>query len=189
MAELKITLTCADYARLMPLATGEVKPKDIDFTLLLSRQGSWPERAEMLRRAVQDPAVQGGEWSMAQYLYRIDKEDDRFVGLPIFPLRNFTARDLYVRRGGPIRKPADLAGTRIGMYSYTASGSIWYRHFLRFVGLDPTKIQWWIGDIDTARSSAPTTPALPRGVNAPPPGTSPSHMLIARELAAVYSPP
>jgi hypothetical protein len=47
----------------------------------------------MLRRAVQDPAVQGGEWSMAQYLYRIDKGDHRYVGLPIFPLRNFTARD------------------------------------------------------------------------------------------------
>ena len=30
-----------------------------------------------------------------------------------------------------------LTGKRIGMYSYTASGSIWYRHFLRFVGIDP----------------------------------------------------
>jgi len=107
----------------------------------------------------------------------------------VFPLRNFTARDLYVRRSGPIRKPADLAGKRIGMYSYTASGSIWYRHFLRFVGLDPAKIQWWIGDIDTAWSSAPTTQALPAGVNAPVPGTSLSDMLIAGELEAIYSPP
>jgi len=64
MAHIRITLTAADYARLMPLATGEVKPQGIDLTLLLSRRGSWPERAEMLRRAVQDPAVQGGEWSM-----------------------------------------------------------------------------------------------------------------------------
>ena len=40
------------------------------------------------------------------------------------------------------------------MYSYTASGSIWYRHFLRFVGLDPAAIQWWIGDIDTPWSRA-----------------------------------
>jgi len=126
---------------------------------------------------------------MAQYLYRVDKDDHRYVGLPVFPLRNFTARDLYVRRGGPIRQPADLAGRRIGMYSYTASGSIWYRHFLRFVGLDPAKIQWWIGDIDTAWSSAPTTQALPAGVNAPPPGTSLSDMLIAGELEAIYSPP
>jgi 4,5-dihydroxyphthalate decarboxylase len=129
MAEIPISLTCADYARVMPLATGEVKPEGIALRLILGSRGSWP----------------------AQYLYRIDKGDRRHVGLPVFPLRNFTARDLYVRRGGPIRKPADLAGKRIGMYSYTASGSIWYRHFLRFVGLDPAALEWWIGDIGRAR--------------------------------------
>jgi 4,5-dihydroxyphthalate decarboxylase len=188
MSDVALTLTAADYARLMPLATGEVKPKGIALTLQLSRQGSWPERAEMLRRAVQDPSVHGGEWSMAQYLYRIDKGDRQFVGLPIFPLRNFTARDLYIRRGGPIRSPKDLAGKRIGMYSYTASGSIWYRHFLRFIGLDPASIQWVIGDVDAAWSS-PVDPNLPAGVKTVPAGRSLSDMLLADELEAVYSPP
>jgi 4,5-dihydroxyphthalate decarboxylase len=188
MVELPISLTCADYARVMPLATGQVKAEGIALTMILSSRGSWPGRAEMLRRAVQDPGVQGGEFSMAQYLYRIDKGDRRLVGLPVFPLRNFTARDLYVRRGGPIHKAADLTGKRIGMYSYTASGSIWYRHFLRFVGLDPSAIQWWIGDIDTPWS-APTAQTLPPGVHAPEKGRSLSDMLIAGELEAIYSPP
>jgi 4,5-dihydroxyphthalate decarboxylase len=110
------------------------------------------------------------------------------VGLPVFPLRNFTARDLYIRRGGPIKRAADLAGKRIAMYSYTASGSIWYRHFLRFVGLDPAAIQWWIGDIDSSGYSS-TSQALPAGVNAAPSGRSLSDMLIAGELEAIYSPP
>jgi 4,5-dihydroxyphthalate decarboxylase len=188
MADVRVSLTCADYARVMPLATGEVRPKDIALTMLLGRRGSWPDRAEMLRRAVQDPAVQGGEWSMAQYLYRMEKGDRQYVGLPVFPLRNFTARDLYVRRDGPIRRPEDLAGKRIGMYSYTASGSIWYRHFLRFLGLDPLAVQWWIGDIDTPWS-APMDLSLPPGVRAPVPGRSLSDMLIAGELEAIYSPP
>jgi len=188
MAETPIALTCADYARIMPLATGEVKPEGIALTMMLGSRGSWTARAEMLRRAVQDPEVQGGEWSMAQYLYRVDNGDRRYVGLPVFPLRNFTARDLYVRRGGPIRQPADLAGRRIGMYSYSASGSIWYRHFLRFVGLDPAAIQWWIGDIDTPWSAA-MDQTLPPGVNAPAKGRSLSDMLVAGELEAIYSPP
>ena len=34
MADLPITLTCADYARLTPLATGEVKPEGIALTTL-----------------------------------------------------------------------------------------------------------------------------------------------------------
>lgn len=185
---LSISLTCADYARVMPLATGEVTPDGIALTMILSSRGSWPGRAEMLRRAVGDPAVHGGEWSMAQYLYRVERGDRRHVGLPVFPLRNFTARDLYVRRGGPIKRAADLAGKRIGMYSYTASGSIWYRHFLRFVGLDPASIQWWIGDIDSSGYSA-TNQALPPGVNTPAAGRSLSDMLIAGELDAIYSPP
>jgi 4,5-dihydroxyphthalate decarboxylase len=188
MADVRISLTCADYARILPLATGEVKPEGIDLTMILGHRGSWHARAEMLRRAVQDPAVQGGEWSMAQYLYRMDKGDRQYVGLPVFPLRNFTARDLYVRRGGPVRRPEDLAGKRIGMYSYTASGSIWYRHFLRYLGLDPAGIEWWIGDIDTPWS-APMDVTLPPGVKAPAPGRSLSDMLIAGELEAIYSPP
>jgi 4,5-dihydroxyphthalate decarboxylase len=125
---------------------------------------------------------------MAQYLYAIERGDRRHVGLPVFVLRNFTARDLYVRRGGPIKRAADLAGQRIGMYSYTASGSIWYRHLLRFIGLDPTTIRWWIGDIDVPWS-APSGQPLPAGVSAPPPGRSLSDMLIAGELEAIYSPP
>src|SRR2546423_2765203 len=186
MPDVPIVLTCADYARIMPLATGEVKPDGIALTLILGSRGSWPARAEMLRRAVQDPAVHGGEWSMAQYLYRIDKGDRRYVGLPVFPLRNFTARDLYVRRGGPIREPADLAGKRVGMYSYTASGSIWYLHFLRFVGLDPTSIECRIGDVDTAWTPAAMNQTLPPGVHAPAPGRSLSDMLVAGELDAIY---
>ena len=187
---LPITLTCADYARVMPLATGEVKPDDIALTMALGSRGSWPARADMINRAVQDPNVQGGEWSMAQYLYRIDKGDRRYVGLPVFPLRNFTARDLYVRQGGPIKGPADLAGKRIGMYSWSASGSLWYRHFLRHVGLDPAAIQWWVGDIDTPWSAQPMDAAgLPAGLKTPPTGRSLSDMLIAGEIEAIYSPP
>ena len=185
---LPISLTCADYARVMPLCTGEVKPEGIALTMILGSRGSWTARAEMLRRAVGDPAVHGGEWSMAQYLYRIDQGDRSHVGLPVFPLRNFTARDLYVRRGGPITRAADLVGRRIGMYSYTASGSIWYRHFLRYLGLDPSSIQWWIGDIDASGYVA-TNQALPPGVHVPPPGRSLSDMLVAGELEAIYSPP
>src|SRR5437667_424870 len=47
---------------------------------------------------------------MAQYLYRLAQGDRPYDCLPVFPLPNFTTRDLYVRRRGPMRKPADLTG-------------------------------------------------------------------------------
>jgi 4,5-dihydroxyphthalate decarboxylase len=188
MAEIPITLTCADYARVMPLAIGDVKPDGITLTLIHGAGGSWEMRAEMLRRALGDPAVHGGEASMAGHLRRIDKGDRSFVGLPVFPLRNFTARDLYVRKGGPVGTPADLIGKRVGMYDWVASGSIWYRHFLRFIGVPPDSLEWWIGDIDTPRSPTHLY-TLPQGVHQPPPGRALSEMLIAGELDAIYSPP
>ncbi|MCC6717403.1 MAG: hypothetical protein IT555_05925 [Acetobacteraceae bacterium] len=188
MNELKITLTCADYPRVQLLATGAVRPAGIALEMVLGRNGSWTDRAEMLRRAVQDPAVQGGEFSMAQYLYRIDRGDRGLVGLPAFPLRNFVARDLYINPTGRIRQGSDLNGARIGMYAWGASGSIWYRHFLRFIGVDPAGVQWVIGNPDTAWSTG-TAAALPAHVQAAPDGRSLSDLLLAGEIDAMYSPP
>ncbi len=148
MADLKISLTCADYVRVLPLACGMIDTPGIDLTMILGRYGRWTDRAEALRRATGDATVTGGEGSMAQHLYRIDKGDRSHVGLPVFPLRNFGGRDFYVRKGSPIRSLKDLAGKRVGTYSVTASGSIWYRHFMRWGGLDPASIDWLVGNID-----------------------------------------
>jgi 4,5-dihydroxyphthalate decarboxylase len=188
MADLSIRLASADYARLAPLMIGDVKPEGVALTLIHGTGGDWPVRAEMLRRAISDPEVQGGEASMAGHLRRVDNGDRSFVALPVFPLRNFTARDLYVRNDGAIRMPADLVGKRIGMYDWVASGSIWYRHFLNFIGVPPAGIEWWIGDVDKGWTAQHNV-TLPEGVHPVPPGRYLSEMLLAGDLEAIYSPP
>jgi len=188
MANAAITLTCADYPRLMPLATGAVRPTGVDLTLVLGRGGSWGMRAEMLNRSLSDPAVQGGEASMARQLRRIEQGDRSHVALPVFPLRNLTARDIYVRRDGPVRTAADLTGRRVGMYSWSASGSVWYRHLLRFLGVELGSLAWWIGNIDTPEWSVSET-GMPDFVNLPTPGRSLTQMLVDGELDALFSPP
>jgi len=187
MANIQISLTCADYARVMPLATGDVKPEGIDLTLVHGTEGSWPMRAEMLRRALQDTTVQGGEASMAQHLYRLDRGDKSFIALPAFVLRNFTSRDIYVRKGSPLKGPNDLAGKRMGTYSWTASGSIWYRHFLRYLEVDPKSLEYCVGDVD-APSAGARDPALPEAVRTVPKGRSTSDLLLDGEVDFLYSP-
>jgi 4,5-dihydroxyphthalate decarboxylase len=188
MPDIPLTLTCADYARVMPLATGDVKPDSIALTLVHGAGGSWEMRAEMLRRALHDAEVQGGEASMAGHLRRLDEGDRSHVALPVFPLRNFTARDLYVRKGGSVGSPAELIGRRVGMYDWVASGSIWYRHFLNFINVPPQSLEWWIGDIDDPRPPTHLY-TLPPGVHRAPEGRSLSDMLLSGELDAIYSPP
>ena len=187
MTDGVLRLTCADYVRIAPLLGGRVRMDGGALALRLSEPGSWPSRAAIMRQAMDDPAVQGGEASMGIHLNRMDRGDRSYVALPVFVLRNFTGRDLYVRKGSPITEVAQLAGKRVGMYSWTASGSIWYRHFLEWAGLDPLALQWCIGEIDAAYS--PRMDAnLPAGITRPPPGRSLAEMLVEGELDAIYSP-
>lgn len=186
MTDLKISLTCADYMRVLPLAAGMIETPGIDLTMILGRFGRWTDRAEMLRRATGDATVTGGEGSMAQHLYRIEKGDRSHVGLPVFPLRNFGGRDFYVRKGSPIRSLKDLASKRVGTYSVTASGSIWYRHFMRWGGLDPASIDWLVGNIDEPFG---LSSIVPPGAKLAPEGRSLASMLIAGEIDAITSPP
>jgi 4,5-dihydroxyphthalate decarboxylase len=185
---IPIRLTSADYARLAPLMIGDVVPEGVALTMVHGTGGSWNARAANIGRATSAPEFDGGEASMAGHLRRIDKGDRGFVGLPVFPLRNFTARDLYVRNDGSIRAPADLVGKRIGMYDWVASGSIWYRHFLNFVGVPPAKVEWWIGDVDQGWTASHHA-QLPDGVHPVAEGRFLSEMLLAGDLDAIYSPP
>ena len=182
---MSTTLLCADYPRIMPLATGAVPA---DFQLSLGRRGSWPDRADILSRSLSDATVAGGEASMGIHLRRIDHGDRSIIALPIFVLRNFTARDLYIRQGSGLTEAGQLAGKRIGMYSWTASGSIWYRHFLTWAGVDPEAVQWCIGDIDKPWGQKPD-PMQPANITVPAQGRSLSQMLLDDELDAIYSPP
>ena len=188
MANPAITLTIADYPRLMPLASGMVQPQGVDLTLILGRGGSWADRARMLSRSVSDPTVHGGEASMARHLKRIEHNDRSFIALPAFPLRNLTARDIYVPRNGRVRTASDLAGARAGMYSWGASGSIWYRHLLRFLGVDPASLTWWIGTIDSPEWSVPET-GMPPHVHPIEPGQKLADMMIEGQLDVLFSPP
>lgn len=174
-----LRLTGANYVRLMPLATGDVKPADLDLTWIRG------DRNEMLRRATSDPQVDGGESSMAQHIVRIDAGDRSLVAVPVFPLRNFTARDLYTRRGAMVG-PNQLSGRRVGIYSWAASGAVWYRHLVRHLGNDVGRIRWVVGGAD---STAPVPQVVPLPANATAaPGKSLSELLLAGEIDAFFTP-
>jgi 4,5-dihydroxyphthalate decarboxylase len=191
MPNIPVRLACADYARVLPLASGLVKADNIDLSIEIGRDGSWPIRAELLRRVLTDPELDGGESSMARHLRRIDEGDRSFVALPIFVLRGFTVRDLYVRKDGPVRNPQDLIGKRLGIYSWFASASIWYRHAQLAMGVPLDNVEWWVGYIEgTAEAvNLPDTVVLPQGVRRVPKDRFLAEMLVAGEIDAMWSPP
>jgi 4,5-dihydroxyphthalate decarboxylase len=175
-----LTLACANYIRFMPIATGDVRPKDLTLTWLRG------DRTEMLRRATDDPALDGGESSMAQHVMRVDRGDRSLVAVPVFPLRNFTARDLYTRKGSAVAAPT-LGARRLGIYNWAASGAVWYRHLVRHLGHDTTKITWVVGGADAPATVRLPEPALPY-VTAAPQGMSLSDLLLSGAIDAFFAP-
>jgi 4,5-dihydroxyphthalate decarboxylase len=175
-----LTLTCANYVRFMPVATGDVRPANMTLNWIRG------ERAEMLRRATGDPTVDGGETSMAQHVMRLDAGDREFVAIPVFPLRNFTARDLYTRMGSTLSAQA-LGTARFGIYNWAASGAVWYRHLVRYFGHDTTKVTWVVGGPDApAAVRIPDPP--PSHVRPAPAGASLSDLLLRGEIDAFFAP-
>lgn len=179
-ATASLTLACANYVRFMPLATGDVRPTGLNLTWLRG------DRNEMLRRATDDPEVDGGESSMAQHVMRLDRGDRSLVAIPVFPLRNFTVRDLYTRRGSALTVNR-LRGSRIGIYNWAASGAVWYRHLMRYFGHDTKKMSWVVGGVEAPAVVRLPEPAVPY-VTPAPDGTSLSDMLVAGQLDALFSP-
>jgi 4,5-dihydroxyphthalate decarboxylase len=188
MNDLSLRLACADYARVMPLAAGEVAAQGIDLCLTLGKGGSWPMRADLLKRVTSTNEFDGGESSMAAHLRRVEEGDTSFVALPVFILRQFPQRDLYVRKDGPVRVPTDLIGKKLGLYSWVASGSIWYRHAQVAMGVPLDSVEWWTGDIEGAGETSHVV-SLPAGVNPAPPGRFLAEMLVAGDIDAMWSPP
>jgi hypothetical protein len=101
-----LRLTAANYVRFMPLATGEVKPANLDLTWIRG------DRSEMLRRATSDPQIDGGESSMAQHVVRVDAGDRSSrasVGsLAVPTLRRFLLKWRHCRRTSHQRPQAHL---------------------------------------------------------------------------------
>ena len=144
------------------------------------------DRSEMLRRATQDPAVDGGESSLAQHVMRIAAGDRSLVAIPVFPLRNFTARDIYVAKGSPLT-PQTLNGKRLGIYNWAASGAVWYRHLVRYFGQDPAKISWVVGGADST-AAVNIVGSLPSHVTLAPKGRSLTDLLLANKIEAIFTP-
>ena len=80
-----------------------------------------------------------------------------FTGLPVFLTRAFYHAGLAVRRNSGIAAPADLAGRRVGVRSYTLTPGVWTRGILQTeYGVDPASVTWVLsGDEHVAEFVAP----------------------------------
>ncbi len=173
MSPLPLTLAIRDYDFVAPLALGDVEAEGIRLTVVRS--------FDALQRVTGDPAVHGGEASFSRYIQRLSAGDRAVVGLPAFVMREFRHRNFFVRRGSRFTDIAQLAGTRIGLDAWPASGNTWSRGLLRAAGVPLDRVRWVVGAVNPGDPPA-AADVLPPGVEAAPPGRPLRDMLVAGEL-------
>lgn len=146
----ELSLALADSPRFAPL--GDVESNRLDVRIVRG----W--RPEILQRALSDDMVAGGEGSLADHLYRIAGGDRAFTAFPLFVQRAFVARYLYRRHDDERDLLAGDGRIRIGLYSFNSTATVWLRHFLRSLGVDPGRVDLVVGSVD--RMTDQTAPDL-----------------------------
>ena len=75
--------------------------------------------------------------------------------LPIFPLRVFRHRSIFIRTDRGIEKPADLGGKRIATPGFSSTSLTWLRGILQHeYGVDPADVQWVVSSKDSSAKAA-----------------------------------
>jgi 4,5-dihydroxyphthalate decarboxylase len=185
MSELELTYAGADYMdKTRALMTGRVRPRGIRIRLLDLPVG------DLFRRVAQYGEFDAAEMSMSTFLNRLDRGDDRYVAIPVFPSRNFRHGYIFVNKSAGIRRPSDLRGKRVGINDYQLTAAVWQRAFLQHdFAVSPKDITWVQGPLRHPEFVERNEMAMPNGVTVKhvPKGETLENMLRTGQIDALVS--
>jgi 4,5-dihydroxyphthalate decarboxylase len=113
--------------------------------------------------------------------------------IPVFPIRTFRHKSIFIRNDGTIRKPEDLKGKRIGTPGYSSSSLTWIRGMLTDeYGVLPEDITWVLSNKDSSADAAgkisDEEQVVPDGIKAVygTAGKDESDLLLSGEVDALF---
>jgi len=113
--------------------------------------------------------------------------------LPIFPLRLFRHKSVFIRTDGTIKTPEDLKGKSIGTPGYSSSSLTWLRGiFQDEYGIKPEDVEWVISAKDSSKSVSgnisKNEQIVPKGISLKTgtPDKDESDLLITGEVDALF---
>lgn len=152
MPEITVTYAGLSYFdRTWALERGDVAPRGVRLTFV-----PFDNAGELFKRQRRFACFDASEMSLSNFIMMTARGDDRFVGIPVFPSRQFRHKDVYVNTAAGIEAPEDLAGRDVGVLQYQMTAAVWVRAALHHDhGVDPAQVQWWTGGL--------TAPGVPAG--------------------------
>jgi 4,5-dihydroxyphthalate decarboxylase len=184
MTRLPLTLAINDYDHVRDLASGRVRPEGIDLTCL-----TLPVE-EIFYRFTAFREWDVSELSLAKYTSLIGGGDSSLTAVPVFPSRVFRHSAIYVLEGGPVRRPADLRGARVGLPEWVVTAGVYARATLAHEYDVPLEtIAWYQGGLEEPGREELVSPRLPPGISLTlVPDRTLVDMLLARDLDAIIAP-
>jgi 4,5-dihydroxyphthalate decarboxylase len=110
--------------------------------------------------------------------------------IPVFPLRTFRHKSIFVRSDRGIEKPSDLRGKKVCVSGYSQSSLVWIRGILEHeYGVKPSDMQWVISSTSSEGKVSKNESMRPKGVPIEdgPPGKNESELLVEGAVDAVFS--
>jgi 4,5-dihydroxyphthalate decarboxylase len=113
--------------------------------------------------------------------------------LPIFPLRTFRHKSIFIRTDRGIEKPGDLRGRTIATPGYSSSSLTWIRGMLEDeYGVTPQDVTWVVSKKDSSADVSGTVSkqenVIPDGIEVieGPPGMDESDLLESGQVDALF---
>ncbi len=111
--------------------------------------------------------------------------------IPVFPLRTFRHKSIFIRTDRGIHTPSDLKGKTVAAAGYSQSSLTWIRgHLLHEYGVNPEDMQWIISKKSSDKGKVSKhESALPQGIpiTVGPEGVDESELLVSGKVDAVLS--
>ena len=134
------------------------------------------------------------EIGLHPYMLAYANEDFRdFTLLPIFPLRLFRHKSIFIRTDHGIKKPEDLRGKTIGTPGYSSTSLTWIRGMLQDeYELAPEDMKWVFSRKDSSGGEAGKISkqenVIPAGIDIRPgpEGVDESELLVRGEVDALF---
>ena len=183
MSRVPLTLAISHYDHITELVSGRVAVEGVDLTCLNT------QIEEIFFRQFNYCDFDVSEVSMGKYCSLVSQGDSPLVAIPVFPSRVPRHSSIYIRRDGPVKAPADLAGKRIGIPEWAQTAAVYSRGLIAHqYGIDLTSIEWIQAGVDQPGRLEKVKLNLPAGMKyTPKPDKSLGGMLISGEIDAALS--
>ena len=186
---LDITISGYAFDHIKALADGRVKVKGCNAMFQPGKIGdlnthvfSGPKELEVT------------EVGLSPYMLAYANEGFRDYSLiPVFPLRLFRHKSVFIHTDRGINRPEDLKGRRVGTPGYSSTSLTWIRGFMQHeYGVNPEDVEWVVSATDSSARDAGKVSkqesVLPEGVTVRvgPEGKDESDMLVDGDVDALF---